>query len=203
MTRAPYRHRRLRAPLLAALLLVPAGAAQPQTANLSTGPGAGRQQLEIVGSSAPSCLIQPGVTAQGSNATFQADSASAGTVQIGQFADASTAQANAMQIRLTLPLICNSAHSIVLHSRNGGMLRIGGSRTTSGAFGEFLPYRVSSDWAGMTGSARSDDAKNLQFNVPNGGQGLLTVDIAIDKGTAPLVAGSYEDTLQIDVAASN
>ena len=30
-----------------------------------------------------------------------------------------------------------------------------------------------------------------------------TVDIAIDKRTTPLVAGSYEDTLQIDVAASN
>lgn len=189
--------------LLAVLLLCLSGAARAQTASLSTGPGAGRQQLEIIGSSPPSCLIQPGVTAQGSNATFRADSASAGTVQISQLADASTAQANATEIRLTLPLICNSAHSIVLHSRNGGMLRVGGTRTSSGAFTEFLPYRVSGDWSGMSGSARSDDSQNLQFNVPNGGQGLLTVDIAIDRGTTPLVAGSYEDTLQIDVAASN
>lgn len=186
-----------------AMIIGLASSAGAQVADSEAGPAQRRAALEIVGAALPACLIQPGVTAQGSNASFRADPASGGLVQINQLADAATAQPNAMAIRIALPLICNTAHSIVLHSRNGGMLRAGGTRTPGTAFTEFLPYRVRGDWAGQDGSGRSDDAQAVQFNVPNAGQGLLLVDIAIDKGGLPLVAGSYEDTLQIDIAVSS
>lgn len=189
--------------LAVGLILVTEEQAQAQALDVNAGSGLARQDIGIVGTSPPSCLIQPGVTAQGSNATFLANSASGGTVAISQLADPVTSQANAMSIRLALPMICNTAHSVVVRSRNGGMLRVGGSRQSSGGFTEFLPYRLSGDWVGLSSIGRSDANEVMQLSVPNGGQGLLTVDITIDQGSVPLVAGGYEDTLQIDVAASN
>lgn len=172
-----------------------ATAATPQTV--------GRQQIEVAATAAPACSISTGNAVGSQNASFQSAGTSGGTVAITAFADPETAQANPASVQVEIPVICNSAHAVSIRSANGGMLRTGGTTTAMGGFIQFLPYAVQLDWVGQSLSGQSDNQGALSMRVPNPGQGLLTVDIAIAPGQAPLVAGAYADTLQIEITAAN
>jgi hypothetical protein len=124
-------------------------------------------------------------------------------VAITTFADPQTAQANPASVRVEIPVVCNSAHAVTLRSANGGMLRSGGSQEDVAGFIQFLPYSVELDWVGQRLTGASDAAGSLVLAVPNAGQGLLTVDIAIIGSQAPMVAGAYVDVLQIEITAAN
>lgn len=164
----------------------------------------GRQQLEVIATAEPACNVASGSAAgSADNASFQPSGTSGGTVSITTFADPQTAQANPVSVEVEIPVICNSAHEVTIRSANGGMLRSGGTRTDLGGFIQFLPYAVQLDWVGQTLSGQSDAQAPINLLVPNAGQGLLTVDIAIQASQAPLVAGAYADTLQIEITAAN
>lgn len=182
-------------------LTLPA-ALQAQDRATGTEPAA-RQRFEVVATAAPACNIAPGSAAGSNNASFQSSGSSGGTVAITSFADPRTAQANPASVRLEIPVVCNSAHAVSLRSANGGMLRSGGTAAAVGGFIAFLPYAVELDWVGQRLTGASDVAQPLALAVPNAGQGLLTVDIAIAGSEAPMVAGAYADTLQIEITAAN
>lgn len=184
-----------------ALVLPAAGSAQDRaTANAE--PDA-RQKFEVVATAAPACNIEAGSAAGSSNASFQSSGTSGGTVAITAFADPETAQANPVSVQVEIPVICNSAHEVSIRSANGGMLRSGGTTGDVGGFIQFLPYAVQLDWVGQSLTGQSDAQGPLSLIVPKAGQGLLMVDIAIAGSGAPLVAGDYADTLQIEITAVN
>ena len=163
----------------------------------------GRQQLEVVATAAPACNVSSGTATGSSNASFRSDGTSGGTVSITALADPDTAQANPVSVQVEIPVICNSAHEVTVRSANGGMLRSGGANVDVGGFIQFLPYAVQLDWVGQSLSGQSDDAGLLTMVVPNAGEGLLLVDIDIAASEAPLIAGAYEDTIQIEITAAN
>ncbi|MFY8049044.1 MAG: hypothetical protein ACOVNS_09505 [Erythrobacter sp.] len=179
------------------------GALCAQTRANGTFEPAARQQFEVVATAAPACNIAPGSAAGSRNASFQSSGSTGGTVAITSFADPQTAQANPASVKVEIPVICNSAHAVTLRSANGGMLRSGGTTGPVGNFIQFLPYAVQLDWVGQTLAGTSDLSAPLAFAVPSAGQGLLTVDIAIAASEAPMVAGAYADTLQIEITAAN
>lgn len=161
------------------------------------------QRFEVAATAAPACNIAPGSAAGSSNASFQSSGSSGGTVAITTFADPQSSQANPASVRVEIPVVCNSAHAVTLRSANGGMLRSGGSQQALAGFIQFLPYAVALDWVGQRLAGTSDAAGPLVLAVPDAGQGLLTVDIAITGSQAPMVAGAYADTLQIEITAAN
>lgn len=178
-------------------------AAMAQVASGTVTDPAGRQQFEVIGDSAPTCVVAAPSSSQGSNATFVSDGNNGGTVRITTLADPQTAEGNPVAMQVVLPVICNAAHEIVVRSTNGGLLRSGGSRAEMNGFVQFLPYRVSYDWAGQNVAGMSDDNSALDLVVPSPGKGDLNVAIRLDASTAPLVAGAYEDTLSIEITAAN
>lgn len=162
-----------------------------------------RQQIEVVATAAPACNISSGAAAGSSNASYQSAGASGGTVSITTLADPQTAQAAPASAQIEIPVVCNSAHEVSIRSANGGLLRSGGTFEQISGFAQFLPYRVALDWVGQSRAGQSDTDEPLTVIVPNAGEGLLTVEIAVEGGDAPLVAGIYEDTLQIEITAAS
>ena len=183
-----------------ALAAAPAGAQEAPGAGIDT---AGRQQFEIAGLASPACAIGSGTSVGGTNAAFQPDGATGGTVQITMLADPDTALGNAAEVRVVVPVICNSAHAIGVTSTNGGLLRDGGSRSPLGGFLQFLPYQVAYAWAGQDVAGRSDDPAALDLEVAAPGRGNLEVAISLAPTEAPLVAGNYDDTLLIAITAAD
>ncbi|WP_271439475.1 hypothetical protein [Pontixanthobacter luteolus] len=181
-------------------------AAGPAPAQDFSGSGfdaTGRQQLEVVAVGQPVCNVSPGSASALSNATFTSEGASGGTVSITNLSNPQTALAQPVNVQVEVPVICNSAHEITVRSANGGLQRAGGTRDAVGGFVQFLPYQVRFDWAGQVLSGQSDDGAELAMSIPNAGEGALLVDVALDGSDAPLVAGAYEDTLQIEITAAN
>nr|WP_137677386.1 hypothetical protein [Parerythrobacter lutipelagi] len=190
------------ASLVGILPLVPVGAtAQDRATGLVD--TSGRQQFEIVAAAAPACNVSPGAAASVENASFQDSGTSGGTVSITALADPETAEANPVSVQVEIPVVCNSAHDITVRSANGGLLRDGGTRAAMGGFVQFLPYAVRVDWVGQSQTGQSDELEALTMNVPNAGEGMLSVDIALGATGAVLVAGSYEDTLRIEITAAD
>lgn len=180
-----------------ALPLAPAQAQQILTDQFSS------LQFEIAGEAEPACLVGTGTAGDIANASFVSDGSSGGTISFTALADPETAQGNAATASIVLPVICNAAHNVSVSSANGGLQRIGGGRASLGGFSQFLPYRVDYNWVGQDVSGTSDNAAGLSLAVPSPGQGDFSVAIKLDPTDAPLVAGSYEDVLLIEISAAN
>jgi hypothetical protein len=182
--------------ITAAALALP-GLALAQTTN--TGHG----RLDLTGTAPSACLISTPTAAAGANTTFQSTGAQQGQVTITQLADPTTAQPVAATINLALPIICNAAHRVTISTTNGGLARVGGSGQTTGGFREFLPYSVSASWAGQTATATSTAGATVTINANDGAAGQLSLVIQVPGGGTPLIAGTYDDqvVIQLQVAS--
>ena len=160
-------------------------------------------RLDIVGEAPNACVISSPGSAAGANAIFRSMTAGAAEVRITEMIDPQTSTARASSISILLPIICNSAHRLVLSSGNGGLLRDGGSTQPGpGGFREFVPYQVSAVWSGQTVASASDGGP-VVINVPDGAAGDASVTIDVPGGGAPLVAGGYSDAVVIELRVEN
>ena len=181
---------------LGALAALPAAAQQVDTAS---------QRLELLGDAPAACVLNAPTATNAINSTFGLNGYASGRVGIVQFVDPQTAQSNASSIELSFPVICNSPHRIVMRSANGGMQRAGSTsvaiRGTNG-FSEFLPYQLQLDWAGQALN-RSSDAGTGAIDSAQAGTGDLSLRISTPAGSGPFVAGTYNDTIVIELQAVN
>jgi spore coat protein U-like protein len=163
----------------------------------------GTQWLELAGSADPACVAGSGRAVRQDNASYQDGGPSGGTVVITEMVDPTTAASRGSAIELALPLTCNTSHTITVRSYNGGLLRDGASAANqAGGFSEFQGYGVTMAWqsqslqiGGATGTA------TLAYAQP--AKGDLVVDIAVPRGTQPLVAGTYRDAVVVEIRPSN
>lgn len=185
--------------LLSLVVLFPAVAAAQGVDN--------RQgQLELLGQAPSACLMRAPVATGGVNATYSNTSISSGEIQIVQLANPQTAEPQAASIALALPVVCNSAHRLLVRSANGGLLRDGGSPANVqrvGGFGEFLGYEMQTSWAGQDVSARSDVARQISIDSSNAAAGNVALQFSVAAGGGPLVAGRYADNIVVEFQASN
>jgi hypothetical protein len=185
--------------ILSALALAPA-VVSAQTVN--TGQG----RLDMSGTAPSACVISAPSSVTGANATFQLTGPQAAQIDITELVDQNTAQPRAATISLALPVICNGAHSLVVTTANGGLVRIGGNlgnANVNGGFREILPYQLSADWAGHSTSGDSHSRTPVNIAVGDGAAGQLSLTIAIPPGGAPLVAGTYADSLVIQLQVAS
>jgi hypothetical protein len=181
-----------RIPPALALLLIPSAAAA-QTAQ------ADAPRIALVGEAPSACVIRSAGSSSGVNATVESVGSSASRIRIVQMVDTATAQPNAASIAIALPVICNSAHRILVRSGNGGMLRdgAGGSGPSTG-FSEFQPYGVEVAWAGQDIRRPSNEEGGLVLESASGQAGQVAITIELPAGTMPLVAGTYSDAIVIE-----
>ncbi|HET9428157.1 MAG TPA: hypothetical protein VFO69_07345 [Allosphingosinicella sp.] len=182
---------------LAAVLILsaPAGAAA-QTIDPTPG------RLEIVGQAPSACLIRTPTGEAAVNATFESTGSSSGQIRITEFVDPGSAQSRGASMDLVVPVICNSPHRVTVRSGNGGLRRLG-SPVPAGPFIEFLPYQVNAVWGGSQGGIASDSGGPLLIDSPSARAGQLSLSFDIARGGRPLVAGTYSDSIVIELQAAN
>lgn len=187
----------IRATLLLALASLPAVAsAQTQES--------GGASMDIAGEAPSACVVRPPAATSGVNATLEASGGARSEIRIVQMVDPMTAEARATSFNLSLPIVCNGPHRLVLRSGNGGLLRAGATAgQQSGGFAEFLPYQLAAIWDGQDINGRSDAAGGLVVNSARGGAGQMSVSINVAAGGPPLVAGSYSDDIVIEFHVAN
>ncbi len=178
---------------LGALAAAPAVAQQIDTTS---------QRLELLGDAPAACIFNAPTATGAVNSTFGLDGFGSGRVGIVQFVDPQTAQSNASSIELRFPVICNSPHRVVMRSANGGMRRVGASGGASRGFIEFTPYQLQLDWAGQQLN-RASDAGTGAIDSAQAGTGDLNLRISTPAGSGPFVAGTYNDTIVIELQAVN
>jgi hypothetical protein len=187
-------------PLLIAAALLTPGMAFADTIDAAQG------RLDLAGTAPSACAISTPRPAAGPNATFQSIGTQQGQVTITQFADPQSAVALGSTISLALPVICNAAHTVTVSTSNGGLVRLGGNarnvQTTNG-FREFVPYGVSASWAGQTVSATSKAGATVTINSNDGAAGQLSLVISVPAGGDPLIAGTYNDQVVIELQAAS
>lgn len=161
--------------------------------------GAGTRQATFQGSAPAGCRMSAASAPTSNNAQVTALSAGSADIAIAQLVgDDGTAQA--ATIVLTLPAVCNQAHTLTLDSLRGA-LASDGPELTGGPFRNRLPYSVTVSWAGGLQSYSSQD-DTLTLSVPNAATGLVTITIQIPSGGAPLAAGAYSDQLVLELGAA-
>jgi hypothetical protein len=160
----------------------------------------GRQQIELAGVAPSACVIRPPTASSGVNASYQTTGVSTGEVRILEMADPQTAQARATAITIALPVVCNSAHVLTARSRNGGLQRLAANQRNNGAggFTEFLPYSLNMNWAGQEVARTSNAGTPLAIVSNNGGAGNVSLGFSVPAGGAPLIAGTYSDSIVIE-----
>lgn len=185
-------------PLALGAVLIAAASAQAQTA--STGERASNR-LDLFGVAPSACVLSPPSSAAGTNASFTAQGAQ-GVVRLTQFIDPQTAQPRDAVISLGFPVVCNSAHRLVVRTDGAGLARTAGPAPAPG-FRDSLGFQLSADWAGLTATGSSTSLTPISLQTANGAAGLMNLIVNITGGGAPMVAGDYAGTLVVEIEASN
>jgi hypothetical protein len=200
MTRSP-----IRRAALAGLFVAVAGAAAAQQA-----PSTDTSQsdvlthaIDIQGVAPSACVMAPATLDPGSvNAVLQSASASNADVLVTLNTDAQTRSLQAVSVALSVPIKCNAAHSLTVHSQHQGMKPLTPVAPTPG-FASALNYTLSTTWAGQTASFDTASAQNLTINVPDANTGDANVTLNIAGGGPPLIAGNYSDEIVVEVATTS
>lgn len=164
------------------------------------------QDLPVTGSVPQLCSLQPGKIASGglnNIAGLDGD-----TLRIIQFVDPTTLSVRAASATVTFDAVCNFPHAVRIESQNNGMWPVDERVSDRPAgFAYAVPYTADVSW-GPVNSQFVTDAKvrtlnDQTFVVNDPVAGELTLRLRIDDGAsnvetrAPLVAGTYVDTVRI------
>lgn len=186
------------APLVLGAVL---GAAAPVQAQTASAGDRASNSLDLFGVAPSACVLSPPSSAAGTNASFSAQGAQ-GVVRFTQFIDPQTAQPRDAVISLGFPVVCNSAHRLVVRTDGAGLARTAGPAPAAG-FRDSLGFQLSADWAGLTATGPSTSLTPISLQTANGAAGLMNLTVNITGGGAPMVAGDYAGTLVVEIEASN
>ena len=162
------------------------------------------QRLEMLGNAPAGCVANSARASKQIGATYQDNGPTGGVVVFPNLVDESTAATRASSIELALPVVCNTSHLITVRSYNGALVRLGANaaRSGSGGFSETQTYDVALQWQQQTVQLGPQAASAaIAFGQP--AKGDLIVDIAVPRGTNPLVAGTYTDAVVVEIRPSN
>jgi len=174
--------------------------ASAQTVN-TTGDQAA-SQLELIAQAPSACVLSPPSAASGANTSFTAQGGQAGVVRFTEFVDPQTAQPRDASISLAFPVVCNSAHRLLVRTDGTGLSRTAGAAPAAG-FRDSLDFQVTAYWAGASASGSSTALTPIDLATANGAAGQMNLVVAVAGGGAPMVAGDYAGTLVVELEAQN
>jgi hypothetical protein len=183
--------------IIMAALLVP-GLAFAQEIDLATG----QAQTQFTGRAPLACLLSTPVGTQVAGAVFTTSGASAQlTFSSDTLINPQTAIAQAFSMSLTVPVLCNAAHSVTVRSVRGGMAPATQSADVAG-FSSRIDFGIGARWAGTNVTGTTNGAPlTLTINTQDAASGSIEVNLTGIAGTNPLVAGRYSDEIVIDLVA--
>jgi hypothetical protein len=183
--------------LILAALLVPAAAGAQSSAT---------QNLGINGSVPGACSIGAPQLAPGGQVNFRGLNGT--TLQIDQLVDPTTLSTNAASAEVRFEAICGFPHRLKVETQNNGLWNTAErSAPPPEGFGYAVPYRALVRWADenlrLNADAQIRRIADSQVFIANNAMGDILLRLEIDPGAtnesanAPLLAGSYGDTLRI------
>ena len=162
------------------------------------------QRIELQGDAPAGCIANAARASNQRNATYQDNGPTGGVVVFPNLVDETTAATRESSIELAVPVVCNTSHQITVRSYNGGLVRQGANaaRSGSGGFSEVQTYAVGLQWQQQTVTLGGQTASAaISYNQP--AKGDLVVNIAVPRGTQPLVAGTYTDAVVVEIRPAN
>lgn len=128
--------------------------------------------------------------------------------RVDQMIDSATLSTRAASFELTLSGVCNTAHRISVESLNNGLWQLSETPPARpNGFGTAVPYYITAQWFDQIEVLAADAAirQPRESSIPISGpaSGELTLRFEILAGSnnfaanAPMVSGSYSDTLTI------
>lgn len=185
---------------MAALLLLAPGMALGEPAGSQPLPLS--DQFDISGAAPDSCVLSNPSAASGRNAIFEAGGARRARIVLPQLADPGTARSRGAAITIVFPLVCNTAHDISVTTTGQGLARLGVAAVAAG-FRDRIAYRLSADWDGAQAAGSSAAAVPVKIAKNSGAAGMLSLTIDVPEGGEPLLAGTYSDSLVIEIHPAN
>jgi hypothetical protein len=190
-----------------ALLFIAAIAAAPSAALAQASPPPDQTQtptvaqahLDLVGVAPDACVISAPSLASSFNVTVEPVAGPNTTrVTVNQMINTETLQSVPASVYLNFPLICSGPNRVILTSARGGM-RLDGSARPAPGFTDRVDYVLNAQWAGRSATGGTTTGGGLEIDSPEGANGLLYLSIKIGGGQDRLFAGTYSDTLTLDV----
>jgi len=161
--------------------------------------------IQVSGQVPESCTVgAPALSASGQENFRGLDG---NLLQVDQLVDPTTLSTRAASAELVFASFCQTAHRLILESRNNGLFREPGNGSTPApGFGYAVPYLATAYWGPQVLRLRAD-ASTRRINQdwvgagPTVGDLKLRLDIAAgatnDRPNSPLVAGLYTDIIRI------
>jgi len=129
-------------------------------------------------------------------------------LQIDQLVDPTTLSTGAASVQVRFEAVCNLPHRIKLETQNNGLWQSQErGRAAPTGFANAIPYQARLEWLDETlllnADARAHRIAENSLLVNEGRVGDLRLRLEIDPGAtnaqanAPIVAGTYNDTLRI------
>lgn len=188
------------APLLIAFLAAPAPAIAQSNAET--------RNLDVTGEVPGTCTLGAPQLAAGTQVNFRGINGNA--LPIDRLVDSATLSTEPASTEIGFEAACSFPHRVRLESQNNGLWRT--SERTGAApagFGDAVPYRATLRWASedlqLFADARFRRIAGDTLFVDRTATGTLRLRLEIDAGAtnqranAPLVAGTYGDTLRISL----
>jgi hypothetical protein len=161
----------------------------------------GTGRLAFAGEATRACVIgQPEATG-GFNATLRGTAGGNSSIEIGRLVDPVNATPLASSINLGFQVICNHAHVVSVRSGSRG-LRLQQTIAASGGFETSVDYALSLSWSGQNRQINAS-AGDVQINASDGAAGVLSLSIETPRGGRPLVAGTYADSVIVELTPTS
>ena len=162
--------------------------------------------LPVTGSVPRTCAMGEGKIAPGSLNNFAG--LDGDTLRILQFTDPATLQVRSASVTIGFDAVCNFPHSVRIESQNNGLWPV--DQRVSGrpaGFAYAVPYTARFSWGpangGLDATAKVRNQNTQVVAVNDAVAGEFRLRIQIEDGAsnvenrAPLIAGTYVDTVRI------
>jgi hypothetical protein len=133
---------------------------------------------------------------------------SGATVAITQMVDEATALLKPATIDLAIRAVCNVPHNLTLSSLRGALVPADQTAEVAGPFLSEVRYRATARWGTRTATLIASGgaaAHSTSQDIGNAQRGDLGIEIRIGADdndlTAPVMAGSYTDTIELSISA--
>jgi hypothetical protein len=154
--------------------------------------------VDLIGEAPPACVLRPPSAGASANAALEQVTDRTAEVRITRLVDPQTLEPQQASISLVFPLICNAAHRLTVRTTRGG-LRLDVPAPPATGFRDRLNYTVEADWAGMRAQGSSESGQPIDLRTSDGAAGVVSLNIQIPGGGAPLVAGPYSDSIVVEL----
>lgn len=167
----------------------------------------GGSTLGVGGYAPPVCSFTAAARALTTdNMTFSPGGVSSGLISVDHLIDENSGQLKRASIRLEILGVCNQSHYLSVLTTRGGLTLDQQANVVSGNFVQHVNYRAQVDWAGRTAILDTDATAGKKSSaglVEGPNSGPLNVSVTIDETnndfTAPALAGSYADSLIVQI----